>query len=147
MFRGVPFTVSDMEVEELCRCLGEVGDKGIWYNKGDEDLVNMDRYVDIELRKGVQIPPKLMLGGKQIRVSYPGQLPGCGNCLKPKKICDFQGLESRCRENRPRANLLTMCRQFYRSIGFCGEPGLVGGDDEVDTVAMKEQTKATEGNG
>ena len=73
-FKGVPFSVSDSEVLELCRCLGTVGHKGIRYSTGDENLITMDRYADIELKRSMHIPPKILLGGRPVRVSYAGQI-------------------------------------------------------------------------
>ena len=51
--------VSDREVLELGNCLGTVGPKGIRYEKGDEGLLSMTCYMDIELKRGMTIPPKI----------------------------------------------------------------------------------------
>ena len=47
-----------------------MGRKGAGYNVGDENLVTTERYIDVELKKGVNLPSKLLLGGRSVRVSY-----------------------------------------------------------------------------
>ena len=80
--KGIPFSVSDREVLSLGECLGKVSEKGVRYVIGDENLVTMDRYMDIEVDKSLLIPPKVILGGRVVKVDYSGQNPSCGNCFR-----------------------------------------------------------------
>ena len=98
--RGVQFYVSHRGVLKLGNCLGTVGPKGIRYEKGDEGLLSMTRYMDIELKRGMTIPPKLQSGGRTIQVSYTGQLPACNNCLRPRRDCESWGFATKCRHVR-----------------------------------------------
>ena len=142
--QGVPFNVSDREVLELGSKLGKVGEKGVRYMKGDEELLSMDRFMDIELKKNMQIPPKIILGNQTVRVNYPGQMPCCGNCLQPRRECEVEGFAARCRAVRPRANLTQITNLFYNSIGFNGEPTVEEEEGNEQELAREEQEKAVE---
>ena len=134
--KGVPFSVSDREVLELGSKLGIVGEKGVRYNTGDEGLVDLERYMDIELKRGIIIPSKLFLGGRIVRISYTEQTPSCGNCLRPRIECEAGGFAAKCPQERPRANLTQITADFFEEIGFHGEPDLdEEGANEYDLAA------------
>ena len=136
--KGIPFSVSDREVLSLGECLGKVSEKGVRYVIGDENLVTMDRYMDIEVDKSLLIPPKVILGGRVVKVDYSGQNPSFGNCFRSKMECENGGFEPRCRERRERVNINQMSQQFYRAIGFTGEPELNGATEVIDDIIQKE---------
>ena len=65
--KGVTFAVADREVLALGNCLGEVSKKGVRYELGDEQLPTMTRFMDVDLKKGQSVPPKILLGNRAVK--------------------------------------------------------------------------------
>ena len=52
-----------------------MSEKGVRYTVGEENFVTMDRYMDIEVKRGLKIPPKILLGCRGVKEDFQGQNP------------------------------------------------------------------------
>ena len=52
-----------------------MSEKLVPYTVGEENFVTMDRYMDIEVKRGLKIPPKILLGCRGVKEDFQGQNP------------------------------------------------------------------------
>ena len=144
--RGVPLSVSDMEIKALGDCLGDVSEKGVRYVIGDEGFISNERFMDLELKRNLMVPSKLMLRQKVVRLHHSGQKPACSNCFQLKENCKSGGFELKCKIERGRGDIHEMSMRFFMDIGFEGEPELMGDDvGKEEEISRKEIEKAAVG--
>ena len=65
-----------------------------------KDCLNGDRRYKVDFSNQITTMGTYhLIGGKKVRIVYPGNVPTCGSCHNQPSNCPGNGIANKCREN------------------------------------------------
>ena len=129
-FRKVPFSVDNKEIVQLLERVGRVISPVTWVLDSKMGVYTGERVADIELNPGKYIPSRVVLGGMEVSVWYPGQKRTCISCHAFIADCEAGGETARCRALGGGRKVVQAVAEYYKGIGL--EVGSWQREDEDD---------------
>ena len=122
-FKNVPFHVGNREILNLVERIGKVMGPVTWVKDDKLDVFTGERCIEVQLGPGMYLPSKVVLGGMEVHVWYPGQQRTCLSCHKFVSLCEARGVTLSCRQKGLGVKTEIAVAQFYEEIGFRVEIG------------------------